>query len=41
MTGIALTLVPLGTKLLELSAQSLIGSPCTLAEAAFQTQHIT
>jgi len=32
-TSIALTLVPLGTKLLEISAQFLIGSPCTLAAA--------
>jgi len=30
VTSIALTLVPLGTKLLELSVQSLIGSPGTL-----------
>jgi len=31
-TSIALTLVPLGTKLLEISAQFLIGSPGTLGE---------
>ena len=31
VTSIALTLVPLGTKLLEIPAQFLIGSPGTLA----------
>ena len=31
-TSIALTLVPLGTELLEISAQFLIGSPGTLGE---------
>ena len=34
-TSIALTLVPLGTKLLEISAQFLIGSPSTLTRFAY------
>ena len=34
VTSIALTLVPLGTKLLELPVQSLIGSPGTLVHVA-------
>ena len=39
-TFVALTLVPLGTKLLEISAQVLIGSPGTLLTRAYTHTHI-
>jgi len=41
VTSIALTLVPLGTRLFELLAQFLIGSPGTLLPSPFDEEMVT